>query len=395
MARVRLNNLTKHFGDVVAVDDVTLDIADREFLTLLGPSGCGKTTLLNMIAGLESPTAGEVWFDDRNVTAVPPERRDIAMVFQTYALYPHMRVFDNVAFGLKMRGVPAEERERLVHAAAKTMEIEHLLDRKPRALSGGQRQRVALARAIVRDPGVFLLDEPLSNLDAQLRVVMRTELKRLHGELEMTFVYVTHDQAESLILSDRIVVMRDGKIQQIGTPESIYDSPANTFVAGFVGSPPINLLKGVLEQTGAGDWRVVGKGFSCGVTTSMIERMGQDVDREVYLGVRAEDIGVGEATSSAATVSEASDTKASVTQASDAGSKDSGPAARASVVVREPMGSDLYLTVDVGGSNVKVRTRPDNRADRGDVLDLFFDPGKIHLFDGESGESLAAIAVLS
>ena len=388
MARVRLNNLTKHFGDVVAVDDVTLDIADREFLTLLGPSGCGKTTLLNMIAGLESPTAGEVWFDDRNVTAVPPERRDIAMVFQTYALYPHMRVFDNVAFGLKMRGVPAEERERLVHAAAKTMEIEHLLDRKPRALSGGQRQRVALARAIVRDPGVFLLDEPLSNLDAQLRVVMRTELKRLHGELEMTFVYVTHDQAESLILSDRIVVMREGKIQQIGTPESIYDSPANTFVAGFVGSPPINLLRGTLEQTGGGDWRVVGEGFSCGVASSMIERMGQDVDREVYLGVRAEDIGVGEATSSAGSASEASDSAATAVQASDAGSRNSTPAARASVVVREPMGSDLYLTVDVGGSNVKVRTRPDNRMDRGDGVELYFDPVKLHLFNQESGNNL-------
>ena len=393
MARVRLNNLTKHFGDVVAVDDVTLDIADREFLTLLGPSGCGKTTLLNMIAGLESPTAGEVWFDDRNVTAVPPERRDIAMVFQTYALYPHMRVFDNVAFGLKMRGVPAEERERLVHAAAKTMEIEHLLDRKPRALSGGQRQRVALARAIVRDPGVFLLDEPLSNLDAQLRVVMRTELKRLHGELEMTFVYVTHDQAESLILSDRIVVMREGKIQQIGTPESIYDSPANTFVAGFVGSPPINLLKGTLEQMGGGDWRVVGEGFSCGVAKSMIERMRQSAGREIFLGVRAEDIGMGEATSSAVPASEASDSADSArgtldSQLDNPDNSHTTPAARASVVVREPMGSDLYLTVDVGGSNVKVRTRPDNRADRDDVLDLFFDPGKIHLFDGESGVSL-------
>ena len=387
MARVRLTNLTKLFGDVVAVDDVTLDIADREFLTLLGPSGCGKTTLLNMIAGLESPTAGEVWFDDRNVTAVPPERRDIAMVFQTYALYPHMRVFDNVAFGLKMRGVPAEERERLVHAAAKTMEIEHLLDRKPRALSGGQRQRVALARAIVRDPGVFLLDEPLSNLDAQLRVVMRTELKRLHGELEMTFVYVTHDQAESLILSDRIVVMKEGKIQQIGTPESIYESPANTFVAGFVGSPPINLLKGVLEQTGGGDWRVVGDGFACGVATSLIERMGPSAGREVYLGMRAEDIGVGEALSSAGSSGE-SDPAATVAKASDTGSKDLEPAARATVVVREPMGSDLYLTVDVGGGNVKVRTRPDNRADRGDGVELYFDPRKIHLFDGESGESL-------
>ena len=388
MARVRLNNLTKHFGDVVAVDDVTLDIADREFLTLLGPSGCGKTTLLNMIAGLESPTAGEVWFDDRNVTAVPPERRDIAMVFQTYALYPHMHVFDNVAFGLKMRGVPAEERKRLVLAAAKTMEIEHLLDRKPRALSGGQRQRVALARAIVRDPGVFLLDEPLSNLDAQLRVVMRTELKRLHGDLEMTFVYVTHDQAESLILSDRIVVMKEGKIQQIGTPESIYDRPANTFVAGFVGSPPINLLKGALERSGSSGWRVAGDGFACNVATSMVERIKHPEGREVSLGVRAEDIGVGEAPPSAGSASEASDAAVTAAQASDAGSKNSRPAVRASVVVREPMGSDLYLTVDIGDSNVKVRTRPDNRMDRGDSVNLFFDPGKIHLFDGESGESL-------
>ena len=378
MARVRLNNLTKHFGDVVAVDAVTLDIADREFLTLLGPSGCGKTTLLNMIAGLESPTAGEVWFDDRNVTAVPPERRDIAMVFQTYALYPHMHVYDNVAFGLKMRGVPAEERKRLVLAAAKTMEIEHLLDRKPRALSGGQRQRVALARAIVRDPGVFLLDEPLSNLDAQLRVVMRTELKRLHGDLAMTFVYVTHDQAESLILSDRIVVMKEGKIQQIGTPESIYDRPANTFVAGFVGSPPINLLKGVLEQSGSSGWRVVGEGFACGLDSSMIERLEQPEGREVSLGVRAEDIGINVAPPSAGSASETG---------GQTGNKDQS-VGRAEVVVREPMGSDLYLTVDVGGTNVKVRTRPDSRADRGEVLDLFFDPGKIHLFDGRTGESL-------
>ena len=378
MARVRLKNLTKHFGDVVAVDDVTLDIADREFLTLLGPSGCGKTTLLNMIAGLESPTAGEVWFDDRNVTAVPPERRDIAMVFQTYALYPHMSVFDNVAFGLKMRGVPAEDRKRLVLEASKTMEIEHLLDRKPRALSGGQRQRVALARAIVRDPGVFLLDEPLSNLDAQLRVVMRTELKRLHGELEMTFVYVTHDQAESLILSDRIVVMKDGQIQQIGTPESIYDSPANTFVAGFVGSPPINLLKGTLEQSAGGAWRVVGEGYACDVAASMAERMEPMEGREVYLGVRAEDIGVGAGPSSGRSTGEAPDFV----------SDHSRSVARASVVVREPMGSDLYLTVDVGGNNVKVRTRPDVRFDRGDTVDLSFDPEKIHLFDGEHGTSL-------
>ncbi len=388
MARVRLNNLTKHFGDVVAVDEVSLDIADREFLTLLGPSGCGKTTLLNMIAGLESPTAGEVWFDDQDVTAVPPERRDIAMVFQTYALYPHMRVFDNVAFGLKMRGVPAEERKRLVLEAAKTMEIEHLLDRKPRALSGGQRQRVALARAIVRDPGVFLLDEPLSNLDAQLRVVMRTELKRLHGDLEMTFVYVTHDQAESLILSDRIVVMKDGKIQQVGTPETIYDSPINTFVAGFVGSPPINLLRGVLSHDGASAWRVTGEGFACPVSTSMIERMAISNGMEVYLGIRAEDIGIGGESMPSAQVTEAPSFATLYSATPESGSVGNSPAARASVVVREPMGSDLYLTVDVGKSFVKIRTRPDNQMDRGDTLDLFIDPKKIHLFDGGTGVSL-------
>ena len=397
MARVRLKNLTKHFGDVVAVDDVTLDIADREFLTLLGPSGCGKTTLLNMIAGLESPTAGEVWFDDRNVTSVPPERRDIAMVFQTYALYPHMSVFDNVAFGLKMRGVPTEERKRLVLAASKTMEIEHLLDRKPRALSGGQRQRVALARAIVRDPGVFLLDEPLSNLDAQLRVVMRTELKRLHGELEMTFVYVTHDQAESLILSDRIVVMKDGKIQQIGTPESIYDNPANTFVAGFVGSPPINLLKSTLERSPSGGWRVIGKGYACAVAPSTVERMESPEGRKVYLGVRAEDIGIGEVPAAGSTSEVADsgtsavptpDSATAAAPASESESESQGASVRATVVVREPMGSDLYLTVDVGGSNVKVRTRPDVCFDRGDVVDLLFDEEKVHLFDGETGVAL-------
>jgi len=354
-----------------AIENLQFDVPVGQFCCILGPSGCGKTTLLNMIAGLESPTAGEVWFDDRNVTAVPPERRDIAMVFQTYALYPHMSVFDNVAFGLKMRGVPAEDRKRLVLEASKTMEIEHLLDRKPRALSGGQRQRVALARAIVRDPGVFLLDEPLSNLDAQLRVVMRTELKRLHGKLEMTFVYVTHDQAESLILSDRIVVMKDGQIQQIGTPESIYDSPANTFVAGFVGSPPINLLKGTLEQSAKGGWRVVGEGYACDVAASVVERLEPPEGREVYLGVRAEDIEVGEAPQS--------------------GLDDSRIAARASVIVREPMGSDLYLTVAVEGNNVKVRTRPDVRFDRGDDVNLFFDPEKIHLFDGETGISLLKV----
>ena len=222
MAKITIQNMSKHFGDVIAVDKLNLEIDEQEFLTLLGPSGCGKTTTLNIIAGLEEPTEGQVFFDDQDVTHIPPEQRNIAMVFQTYALYPHMRVFDNIAFGLRMRKVAGDQIKARVIEAAQAMEIENLMDRKPRQLSGGQRQRVALARAIVRDPRLFLLDEPLSNLDAKLRITMRTELKRLHAELEKTFVYVTHDQEESMIMSDRIAILNEGKLQQLDSPEKIY-----------------------------------------------------------------------------------------------------------------------------------------------------------------------------
>ncbi|MCS6861599.1 MAG: ABC transporter ATP-binding protein, partial [Abditibacteriales bacterium] len=322
MAQVFLENVHKSFGNVVAVDNVCLTVQDKEFLTLLGPSGCGKTTTLNIIAGLEEPTRGRVWFDKDDVTFMPPEKRDVAMVFQTYALYPHMRVYDNIAFGLRMRGVPKAEIERRVRRAAEGLEIAHLLARKPRELSGGQRQRVALARAIVRDPKVFLLDEPLSNLDAQLRVTMRTELKRLHYELEKTFVYVTHDQAEALILSDRIAVMNLGKLQQVGTPEEIYHHPTNEFVAKFLGSPPMNFFEGVLENRGDGELGFRCAAFACAIAPQVGVHLKPHARSEVRLGIRPEDIEVHPPTFH------------------------SQPSTLAIVSVREPMGSDLYLTLE-------------------------------------------------
>ena len=361
MAKVVLEHLTKNFGDVVAVSDLTLEIADREFLTLLGPSGCGKTTTLNIIAGLETPTSGAVFFDNDDVTDVPPEQRDIAMVFQTYALYPHMQVYDNIAFGLRMRKTLRDEIERRVEAVAKTMEIDHLLKRKPRQLSGGQRQRVALARAIVRHPRVFLLDEPLSNLDAKLRVTMRTELKRLHAELEKTFVYVTHDQAESLIMSDRIAVLNEGKLQQLGTPEEIYNQPANAFVAGFVGSPPMNFFDGTLQNDENGRWLVKGEGFACELAPETAKRLLTTASSEVQLGVRPEDVEVPPTNS---------------------------PTAHATVVVREPLGSDLFLTLELNGITLKARTRPDVRSDRGERIAVRFTPTKVHLFDRATGKTL-------
>ena len=361
MAKVVIEHLTKHFGEVVAVDDLSLEIVDREFLTLLGPSGCGKTTTLNIIAGLEDPTSGRVFFDDDDVTDVPPERRDIAMVFQTYALYPHMRVYDNIAFGLRMRRTPTDEIDRLVQDAAKAMEIDHLLTRKPRELSGGQRQRVALARAIVRNAHVFLLDEPLSNLDAKLRVTMRTELKRLHAELEKTFVYVTHDQAESLIMSDRIVVLNEGQLQQLGTPEEIYNQPANAFIAGFVGSPPMNFFNGQVQNGGGDRWQVKGEGYTCEFSPAPTRQLIENASAEVQLGVRPEDIEVLPSDS---------------------------PSAQATVVVREPLGSDLFLTLELEGVTFKARTHPDAQIDRGDIVPIRFQPNKVHLFNRTTGTTL-------
>ena len=271
-----------------------------------------------------------------------------------------MRVYDNIAFGLRMRRTPVDEIEQLVQEAAKAMEIDHLLRRKPRELSGGQRQRVALARAIVRNAHVFLLDEPLSNLDAKLRVTMRTELKRLHAELEKTFVYVTHDQAESLIMSDRIVVLNEGKLQQLGTPEEIYNQPANAFIAGFVGSPPMNFFDGQL-QNGGEQWLVKGEGYTCELTPGQTQRLVENASVEVQLGVRPEDIEVLPSES---------------------------PTAQATVVVREPLGSDLFLTLELEGVTFKARTHPDARIDRGDIVPIRFQPTKVHLFNRTTGATL-------
>ncbi len=358
MAQAILENLTKSYAEIVAVDNLNLEIVDREFLTLLGPSGCGKTTTLNIIAGLEAPTNGRILFDADDVTHVPPERRDVSMVFQTYALYPHMRVFDNIAFGLRMRRLPSDEIQNRVNAVAQTMEIESLLKRKPRQLSGGQRQRVALARAIVRNPRVFLLDEPLSNLDAKLRVSMRTEIKRLHASLKKTFVYVTHDQAESLIMSDRIAILNSGKLQQLATPDKIYNQPSNSFVAGFVGSPPMNFFHGKLETSADGQWQVVGRGFASKIAPETANRLSTTAHSQVQLGIRAENIHL------------------EPTQV---------PTARAKIVVLEPLGSDLFLTLDLDGTTFKARTNPDAHFKLGERVNVRFEPNKIHLFDHKTG----------
>src|SRR5258705_2063132 len=250
MAGIVFRDVTKRYGDVAAVSGLDLAIQDKEFVVLLGPSGCGKKTTLNMIAGLEEITHGELWFDAQIVNALPPHRRDVAMVFQSYALYPHKSVYENIAFGLRMRRVDGREIDRRVREAAAKLEISYLLNRRPSQLSGGQRQRVALGRAMVRQPSVFLMDEPLSNLDAALRISMRAEIKHLHTAMQTTFVYVTHDQAEALTLADRIVVMKSGVVQQIGTPDAIYERPGNMFVAAFLGNPPINFLEGTIALDG-------------------------------------------------------------------------------------------------------------------------------------------------
>src|SRR5579862_8405806 len=301
MARVDLAKVTKVYpGGVQAVDAIDLSIADREFVVLVGPSGCGKTTTLRMVAGLEEITAGTIRIGERVVNDVPPKDRDIAMVFQNYALYPHMSVYKNMAFGLKLRGMPKKQIQQRVAQAARILDIEHLLERKPKALSGGQRQRVAVGRAIVREPAAFLFDEPLSNLDAKLRVTTRAELKRLHQRLKTTTIYVTHDQEEAMTLGDRIVVMKDGVIQQADTPLQTYNRPVNRFVAGFIGMPPMNFFNGVIAAGGAGlvfeearsgVLTPGGEGFTlalCHLARSAQDRLGTMLGRPVVLGIRPE-----------------------------------------------------------------------------------------------------------
>ena len=347
MAEVLLKNITKRWDDFIAVDNQSLDIRDKEFLVLLGPSGCGKTTTMRMIAGLEEPTDGEIWIDDRMVNDDLPKDRDIAMVFQNYGLYPHMSVFDNIAYPLKVRGTPKDEIATRVERAAAQVELVSFLDRKPRALSGGQRQRVALARAIVRTPKVFLMDEPLSNLDAKLRVSMRAELKHLSRELKITTIYVTHDQVEAMSLADRVAVMRDGVIQQLGTPDEIYNDPANMFVAGFIGSPAMNLVSGSIR----------GGIFTSDNKTALVAVDSKDRD-VVVLGTRADDIDITEAHEGDLNVP---------------------------IYSFENTGENTLLTVQLGAQRIIARGERHLRKDQGDRIGIRLNPGHIYLFDAETG----------
>jgi multiple sugar transport system ATP-binding protein len=359
LAKVILDRLTKHFGSVVAVDSLYLEIKDEEFLVLVGPSGCGKTTTLRMIAGLERPTSGEVYFGDKPVSHLPPERRDIAMVFQSYALYPHMNVFENIGFALKMMGVPKEEIRRRVGWAAGLLGMEELLDRKPKELSGGQRQRVALGRAIVREPAAYLLDEPLSNLDAKLRVMMRGELKKLHADLGGTFIYVTHDQAEALTMANRIAIMDAGRLQQCGTPEEVYERPQNLFVAGFIGSPPMNFIAGELTRCD-GELRFGFEGTGYRLPGQAVRKLEEHGEREIVMGVRPESVKV---------------------------SLD-GEGIDSTIYIEEPMGADLFLTLIIGDTRLTSRTPPDERLKGGVKVKVNFDQRRLHFFDAESRQRI-------
>jgi len=365
VASISFRSVTKRYaGDVIAVNDLNLDVRDREFVVLLGPSGCGKSTTLNMIAGLEEVTQGELRFDDQVVNTLPPHRRDVAMVFQSYALYPHKSVYENIAFGLRMRKMDRTEIDRRVRDAAQKLSITSLLERKPSQLSGGQRQRVALGRAMVRQPAVFLMDEPLSNLDAALRISMRAEIKHLHTAMQTTFVYVTHDQAEALTLADRIVVMNEGVIQQIGTPDEIYERPRNTFVASFLGNPPINYLPGTLSNGDGGlSFRFGAQEFA--IPASVAARLGGSGERQVTLGIRPEDV---------------------TTRDIDSGL----PSMAGTVDSVLPVGSDRFLGLKVEGKDVFVRVDKQARYREGERVTLGLQPDRLHLFDG-SGVSLTGV----
>ncbi|MCC7519776.1 MAG: sn-glycerol-3-phosphate ABC transporter ATP-binding protein UgpC [Verrucomicrobiae bacterium] len=377
MAKVVLENVCKVFrdgkgNDVRAVDDVNLVIEDQEFMVFVGPSGCGKSTTLRMVAGLEEITAGTIAIDGKVVNNVPPKDRDIAMVFQNYALYPHMTVYKNMAFGLMLRKYPKAEIEQRVREAAEILGIEPLLDRKPKELSGGQRQRVAVGRAIVRKPKVFLFDEPLSNLDAKMRVQMRTEISKLHHRLSATMIYVTHDQVEAMTMGDRITVMNAGKIQQVDAPLSLYQRPANAFVAGFIGSPMMNFFEG---ETLAADGRLwfVEKakngapGFRVCTDRSHEAALRSFVGRPLRMGLRSEDIH----------------------ETSAAAPAPSGAGVRAKVEVVEPMGSEVYLYLATGAHNFIARVGAARKADVNHEVEIRFDMERAHFFDVSTEKAIA------
>ncbi len=361
MASLKLKNVVKKYSNgFVAVSEFNLDIADKEFIIFVGPSGCGKSTTLRMIAGLEEISDGELYIGDKLMNDVAPKDRDIAMVFQNYALYPHMSVYDNMAFGLKLRKTPKAEIEKRVRAAAKILDIEHLLDRKPKALSGGQRQRVAMGRAIVREPRVFLMDEPLSNLDAKLRVQMRTEISKLHERLQTTFIYVTHDQTEAMTLGTRIVVLKDGIIQQVDTPQNLYHRPDNLFVAGFIGSPQMNFINAKVAKKDGGVYLQFG-GYSIKLPddkAKVVIDKGYE-GKEVVMGIRPEDLHDEEIfiNSSLETVVEAE------------------------VEVTEMLGAEVFLYLTLADQPVTARVDPRSTAKSHDKIKIALDAHRIHVFD--------------
>ncbi len=358
MATVTFDHVTKKYGDVTAVEDFNLEIQDGEFMVFVGPSGCGKTTSLRMIAGLEDITMGDLKIGDRIVNDVPPKDRDIAMVFQSYALYPHMSVYDNLAFGLKLRKVEKKEIDRRVKEAAETIQLTNLLQRKPKELSGGQRQRVALGRAIVREPAVFLMDEPLSNLDAKLRVQTRAEIARLHQRLKTTIVYVTHDQVEAMTMGQRIAVMSQAKLQQVGPPQELYDHPVNKFVAGFIGSPAMNFIP--VQLTGSGESSAfLAKGIEIPLAPAFRESVAAAGGKDFVMGIRPEHLDVA-----------------------DTGVETAKVQAQADVV--EYLGNEELLHVAVAGTDVVAVVSADRKVRPGDVVTLHIPYEKIHLFDAAS-----------
>ncbi|WP_152042288.1 ABC transporter ATP-binding protein [Salinigranum salinum] len=373
---VRIDDLSKVYDDdeggVLAVDDLSIDIRRGEFLVLVGPSGCGKTTTLRTVAGLETPTEGRIWIEDEDVSGLEPRERGVAMVFQNYALYPHMTVRENLSFPLRIRNYPSDEIDERVEHTADLLEISELLDRKPSALSGGQQQRVALGRAIVREPSVFLMDEPLSNLDAKLRVQMRTELNEIHKRVEKTTIYVTHDQAEAMTLGDRVAVLNQGRLQQLGPPQQLYDEPVNRFVAGFIGEPPMNFLPADIVPLDDGGYRAQTDEFQIELTDDLaatVDRWGGD-PASLTLGIRPEDINdaalAGDAATPANTI-------------------------EAYVRVIEPMGSDKYLTLSptaAGEYEFTARVSPASEVREDEFAELRIDRSKMHLFDDETGQNI-------
>lgn len=365
MASVRLENVRKVYDqDVVAVQGASFEIEDGEFVVLVGPSGCGKSTTLRMIAGLEEITDGNLYIEENRVNDLPPKDRDIAMVFQNYALYPHMTVRENMAFGLKLRKYDKAEIQKRVEQAAEVLSISSILDRKPKQLSGGQRQRVAVGRAIVRKPKVFLFDEPLSNLDAKLRVQMRTEISKLHQRLASTMVYVTHDQVEAMTMGDRIVVMKDGVIQQIDAPLNLYASPANQFVAGFIGSPSMNFINGRIASSGGLQFEEASGSASITLNGSHSDKLANYIGKEVVLGVRPEAI----------TVDTSGGGQASTLEAK--------------LDVLEPMGNEIFVYASTSGHEIVARIPPQSLPNPGEPLWLALELDKLHFFESDSGNAI-------